>query len=362
MVRGEDGTVSRDLRSDRRTDTVSVILPNYNHARYLEQSISAVLRQTRPAEQVVIIDDGSTDGSLQLIERLVAGNPTVEVIRNARPSGVVSAMNQGLALARGTLVAMLAADDMVFPTFFERSTALLNQHPDAAFSCALTEIWDEDGEVTGSRPFLRPALRERYFSPDATRQLLRKGDNYFLAASSLFRYSKIAEMGGFKGSLASAADGFLQRRMAVRWGFCFIPAPLAAWRLHGANYSQASVTNPESLNEMLAQITRQINAEPAGLFPDGYAELFERRLRFGAGRLIASRLPADPVASDQIAKCIKAGSIERRWLATLARTGRLSPRLMIAWLALRNRPFSPWWTLAESTSLATGRRRGSSSQ
>lgn len=329
------------------TNTITIVLPNRNHARFLAQSLQAILRQTRPADQIIIIDDGSTDNSIEIIEHTINGHPSAELIRMPQSAGVVSAMNLGLMRATGTFVAMLAADDVVFPDFLERSAALLERHTDAAFSCAGTEVWDELGNTTGARPFLRPSTSERFIGPQRVRELLRRGDNFFLGPSTLFRRSKIMDMGAFDEALSSSSDGILQRRMAVRWGFCFIPHMLAAWRVHGSNYSSSSVTDPERLDGMLARILEELRKEPSGLFPEGYGDQFERRLRFGACRLVATRLPNDPEAISRISRCLKASEGESRLLSLLGHTGWLAPHLVLSFLAIRNRPFSLRWVIFE---------------
>src|SRR5262245_31118099 len=92
--------------------SISVVLPNYNHARFLPRSLTCLLRQTRPADEVIVIDDGSTDDSLAVIGEFARREPRVRVLRNEKNSGVVATLNRGLAEARGELVFLASSDDL----------------------------------------------------------------------------------------------------------------------------------------------------------------------------------------------------------------------------------------------------------
>jgi len=96
---------------------LSVIIPVYNGRRYLSEAIDSLLQQTLPPEEIIIIDDGSTDGTDQLIAEYCTTYPHIRMIRNAR-GGVSAARNKGLGVATGQFIYFMDADDYVGSTLF----------------------------------------------------------------------------------------------------------------------------------------------------------------------------------------------------------------------------------------------------
>ncbi len=136
---------------------VTLVMPNYNHAAYLPSSLAAILNQHRPADEIILIDDASTDTSLAVIEPLIAGRPNVRLLRSPSNAGVVASLNRGLELATGDLVAFLGADDRIGPDFVATLAGALENAPGAAFACGRAAIQDHADRRTGTRPIVRPA-------------------------------------------------------------------------------------------------------------------------------------------------------------------------------------------------------------
>src|SRR5947199_6506358 len=106
--------------------TVSVIIPTYNRAALVDQAIDSVLSQTRAPTQIIVVDDGSTDQTAQLLDTYGSAI-TVITQRNAGPA---AARNTGLRAATGDLVALLDSDDKLTPNSIERRAQVLEQHAD----------------------------------------------------------------------------------------------------------------------------------------------------------------------------------------------------------------------------------------
>src|SRR5262245_21153523 len=105
----------------RATPTLSVVVPNYNHSRYLKAALAAHLEQTQPPCEILVVDDASTDDSRAIVEDIAARHPSVRLISLVRNGGVNAAMNHGLRYARGDFVCFSAVDDVVSRDFAERS-------------------------------------------------------------------------------------------------------------------------------------------------------------------------------------------------------------------------------------------------
>jgi len=113
--------------------TLSVVVPNYNHARYLEAALGAHLDQSAPPLEIIVVDDASTDDSSAVVKRVASKHPSVRLLRLGRNGGVIAAMNRGLLEARGDYVCFSAADDLVAQDFAAQSLEVLARHPTAGF-------------------------------------------------------------------------------------------------------------------------------------------------------------------------------------------------------------------------------------
>jgi GT2 family glycosyltransferase len=332
---------------NRSTVTNTIVVPNYNHARFLPVSLGGILAQAQSADEIIIVDDASTDSSLEVIDQLIAGRPEVRVERLKINGGTTAALNHGLALARGAYVAFLGADDCVLPHFLGETSALLEANPAAGFACGRVSLIDGDDRKFGERPIIQPILSRRYVSPAEARQQLCYADNFFLGAATLYRRTALQELGGFDPALGALCDGILQRRLAVRYGYAYVPELLAFWRIHGSNYSVTSTTNAESLEHSIAVAKAAFEREPSGLFPDAYAALFERRLRFNAARLLIGRLEPGAEAAQLVAAAIGGHAVDRRALLAFSKlTGAFRP-MALSWITVRLRPFAWSWLLGE---------------
>ena len=111
--------------------TVSVLLPNYNHARFIGTALQALAAQTRAADEIFVVDDASTDDSIDVIEGFRDQLPQLRLLRNSRNMGVNASINRALYEARCSHVICTGADDWIEPNFIARMAAIAAQHPQA---------------------------------------------------------------------------------------------------------------------------------------------------------------------------------------------------------------------------------------
>ena len=120
---------------------VSVALPVHNCERYVAEAIESILAQTFTDFEFLIVDDGSTDGTLPILNRFAARDSRIRVI--SRPNtGIVGALNEMLGLARADLVARMDADDVALPVRFERQVRYLDEHPECVMVGSRVTIID----------------------------------------------------------------------------------------------------------------------------------------------------------------------------------------------------------------------------
>ena len=123
--------------------SVSVIVPAYNVAPYIRQAVESALRQTLTSLEVILVDDGSTDGTIAQLSGL--GDQRLRPIRREH-AGVCASRNTGAALARGPYLGFLDGDDVWLPDKLRRHVAVLEAHPEIDLTSSLSRVIDEAGE------------------------------------------------------------------------------------------------------------------------------------------------------------------------------------------------------------------------
>jgi glycosyltransferase involved in cell wall biosynthesis len=314
-----------------------VVVPNYNHARYLPESVGCLAAQTRAPDRVLIIDDASTDDSVAVISRFLADHPGWQLIRHDKNKGVVAGQNEAICAADTDWIGFLGADDALHPSYLQATLAQAARFPEAGLICACSEIIGSP-EARALRPMMLPERRSAFLRPADVRRILGKGDNYFSGNVSLYRLSALRALGGFDERLGSFSDAFLARRLALTFGVFFVAEILGYWRIHGQNYSITTATDAKALSAKLAEIRPLI--VQSELFPPGYADLFERRTRFGAARIVISADAATSAKADRVAALLDLGGAEQQWLKLLLTFGDFGRLAALAWATLRTRPMS----------------------
>jgi glycosyltransferase involved in cell wall biosynthesis len=226
-----------------------VVIPNFNHARYVGEALEAILSQSFRPLEVFVVDDGSTDNSVDIVEAFLRRDRVVRLVRNEQNRGVVFSTNRGLQQASGDFVMFAAADDKVLPGLFEKSATLLAQHPQAGVCSAVAVFADEQGKelrVVPARPwFTREAC---YLPPDRVLSLWRRYGWPFPSNTAFYRRDALLDARGFPEELRSAADSFAITNLALRYGACFIPEPLGIFRVSDGSYSSEFLTHEVALD------------------------------------------------------------------------------------------------------------------
>ena len=206
---------------------VSVLVPVFNAEPYLQESLNSVFSQTFKDFEIVAIDDGSTDGSRDVLASF--RDPRLVVAHNDLNLGVALTLNRGLRLAKGAYVARLDADDIAMPERLARQVAFLDNHPDIALVGSFAEMIDPEGTPfkTQTVPLGFDEIIERIFSV-----------NLFIHPSVMFRKSVVQNLGGFRKEALHAEDYDLWLRIIEHHDVANIPEALIRYRVHPDQASQ----------------------------------------------------------------------------------------------------------------------------
>ncbi len=206
--------------------TVSVVIPTFNRAHLIGAALRSVLVQTRQPDEILVIDDGSTDETEALVRREFGER--VRYIRQPN-AGAAAARNHGMRLATGDLIAFLDSDDFWLPTKLEQQVAFLEAHPEFAASCGNLRMESMDGRDLGLKRPPEAAITGRQFEP-----IVRDPSRYhFMYIPTLvFRRSCIDQIGWFDEGRQLAEDWHFTFRLAARYPIHSIPEAVAVTRIH----------------------------------------------------------------------------------------------------------------------------------
>lgn len=301
---------------------LTAILSNFNHAEYLPHALNALLAQTRPPDELIVIDDASTDRSLEIIESYVLRQPEIRFLRNTENIGIVSNMNRGLEMASGDIVYFAAADDIAYPSLFETGMGLLEAYPNAALFSARCEIIDREGRFKEPLPTPEPLSNPGFIGPEIAIKELLRDDSWFVGGTTLYRRTFLIAAGGFSLELGAFCDGFVSRFLALKHGACYEPTVFCGWRRMEGGMAWSQSINLDSMAEVI-RIAEQKMREAQDIFPPNYIHRWKRRHLFGARRFWIMQ---------ERKKAIREGSI--RLLFAIGRE-----MLMTAWLFCTLRPW-----------------------
>ena len=212
---------------------VSVVMSVYNGERYLAEAIDSILRQTFRDFEFILIDDGSTDRTADILGRYAAADS--RIVRHRQPNqGVIRALNTGFALARGWYLARMDADDVAAPERFERQVEYLDQHQNVAVLGSSINIIDAVGTVVSTTKFpthdagIRDWLFERHQVP-------------FSHPALMFRAEAVRSANGLRRAYLHAEDFDLIVRIAEQWQAANLSESLLHMRRHAGSISVKNI-------------------------------------------------------------------------------------------------------------------------
>lgn len=247
---------------------VSVVMPAFNAERYVSRAVNSVLDQTIAEWELVVVNDGSTDGTENTVRRI--DDHRIRVISQDN-RGAGGARNTGFAHARGRYVALLDADDWYDARHLERTTGFLEIHPECSLVGTNFYFIDYRGDTTlGCRPRQIMGREGDGVIPDYFRATMRNRC-FPITCCALFRRELISAYGGFDETLPSDEDHDFWTRWAMQSQFGYIDEPLCYYRIDTPN------SNRKNLEESIRARTRswrKLTAMESPTMPlwDSYAQ------------------------------------------------------------------------------------------
>lgn len=209
---------------------ISVIIPNYNYARYLDQAIQSVLDQSYENLELIVVNNGSTDNSLEILKKY---EHKIRLIIQAN-LGQSGARNSGLSVSSGEFIAFLDADDFWERRKLEMQMELMNDATHLVY-CGITPFKDSGNEKL---PSILPKYKgdcANYFVDSPGASIVLSGES-----TALFSRDLLLKVGLFDAELNSTAGWDFFRRCSRHTNFDFVSEPLVNYRLHASNMSNSN--------------------------------------------------------------------------------------------------------------------------
>jgi glycosyltransferase involved in cell wall biosynthesis len=276
------------------TPAVSIVVPAYNHAAYLDQAIGSVLAQAGPQVELIVLDDGSTDATRGVLEKY-AGRFQWESQANL---GQAATLNKGWAMARGEILGYLSADDYLRPDAVRRAVDALAENPDVVLAYPDFEQVDAHSKTIDV-----VRTPEFDYADMVLRAVCPPGPGAF------FRRSAYVAAGGWNPALRRIPDFEFWLRLGLTGPFRRIPEVLACYRVHGESQSFSAVDEARA-DEIIGAIgavlsnpklpgnirRRRAQAEANALLHAARLHLLSGRTGIAVAR-IAAAIRSDPMAA-----------------------------------------------------------------
>lgn len=231
---------------------VSVVMPTYNHEKFVAKGLDCVLSDDYPNKEIVVVDDGSRDGTLGIVKQWAeAHGQNIPLTIRSRPNkGISATLNEGISLAKGDYVVPIASDDYVLPGGIARRVAYLEAHPEAQAVFGDCQMVDDEGRLIHEsclRDYRHADLRKYETLEKVAESIVTR---WILPGPCLMVRRELYEQIGGYDEERKVEDWDFYLRIAARKALGFIDTPVAAYRFHASNTCRSLFSQALVLDEL----------------------------------------------------------------------------------------------------------------
>lgn len=230
-------------------------MPNFNHGHFLEETIEAILSQSLQPIEIIIIDDASTDDSVEIIQKYIKSNKNICLFENKNNMGAIYNTIKYLHRIRGEYFYVMGADDKVLPGLFEKSVDFLRKYPHAGYCCSdsILEYIDEPGYYKKNNTNLSD--EPCYIDAKRFERLLKTRNPRFTGQSVVYNKTIFINSVSFLPELRWENDLFALYVLGLRYGLCYIPKTMSIVRVSSkTQYAGQAARQPKIRREVLSHI------------------------------------------------------------------------------------------------------------
>ena len=212
---------------------LSVIIPNYNHGHFINEQIESIVNQTYKCHEIIIIDDKSTDNSVEIINKIIDKYPFIKLIQNEKNIGPLNTLNHGLEISSGNYIYFPSADDRICKNLFQEAFLMFNKYPQSGMFSALGYQMDKEGRFQNlvSSPLISKV--KIYLNSSDVKKYLSKYGFWIVGQTMIFKKKCFTDFDlKFNPQLKHYSDILVPLVIASKYGACFVPKTLASWRYY----------------------------------------------------------------------------------------------------------------------------------
>jgi len=263
---------------------IAVIVPNRNDSRYLPRCIGSILEQEDPPDELIVVDDQSTDNSIRVVRSLIAGHDWARLIESPVNLGTYGALDKGLEASRSEYVLCLSANDFVMPGLFARARSCLARHPGAGLWSAMEWLVDEDDRLIRLHVSPVLSLRDAYVPPERCARLAYRLGNWFTGPTLIYHRDTLEAVGKFDPGYMGLADLVTALIVGSRRGAAYSPMPFGVSRFHSGGYLSRTLTGNANVEAILDRLRERGPPLAPGLFTKEFLDRMALRFRFAPVR------------------------------------------------------------------------------
>jgi len=244
---------------------ISAILPNYNSVVFLPKSIETLVEQTDAFDEIIIVDDGSTDNSVEVIQGFMQTHANIRLIRHEKNQGVNAALNTGIKASTGDYVILCAADDFYAKNIVALAKDVIQKHPQVGLICGDAVVYRYDLKA----PFYRllPYPTHCYISPQQFKRIAAKSYVGFNGGGGMFINRELMlKAGMLNPALRWHSDWLLYFVAAFEQGFYYVNEVFIHISMRKAGYSESGKQNKKIQNQVMLETVKAIAEQHPNLW------------------------------------------------------------------------------------------------
>ena len=248
--------------------TVSIITASYNYQDYIKEAIDSILKQTYADWELIVVDDGSTDNSIDVIKSYCEKDPRIKLYTNENNAnkGLIETLKLGVQKANNEWIAFLESDDIWAENYLEEKVNLIKKYPDVKFFFNDVEMFGDEERIEEKNKEYKVTYNVLRSNP-----FPRNIQKYFCKFNPVFTFSCVMVKkdeflnGNFKSPLPSHLDQWIYSQLAKN-DFYYVDKKLTKWRIHSSSYiDRDKETSKKAMNKLRFRIMQKCSKRPENL-------------------------------------------------------------------------------------------------
>jgi glycosyltransferase involved in cell wall biosynthesis len=263
--------------------SLGVVIPNKNDSKFLEDCLESVLHQSSLPDEIIFIDDGSSDNSVEIAEKYLTLMPDCLIIKNKTSKGTMAVLNQGLMISNSDYLLFLSSNDCLLQGIFSEvrdNIKMLEKRP--GVWSALVKFLDENGIPKRSHYSPLLSFSVEYFNKYQCINFANKLGNWFTGTTTFYDRENLKKIGGFDPNIGGLGDLFAALQLSSLNGAIFCPKPYGYMRTHREGLLNKTLGNPSEVDFFINAIIDKGKKNAPLLFNPEFVKKTIARIRFAS--------------------------------------------------------------------------------